>query len=188
MEVVVRQNQWTMIRQTFRQSSLSRALLAKHSRYQYHSYEHEKVPSFAPTETSILSAGLALIPELGFTHDALIQGARDAGYRDISTNLFPDGIFALVRYHLATQRLALANEHVDQDLGTALQVKELALKRLHANAPIIHRWQEVRLTIVCGGNPLTSPVGTFPHGCSLAYSCFLTGAGPPFRRDLISSR
>ena len=134
-----------MIRQTLRRPSLSRALLAKHSRCRYHSYEHEKAPFFHPTETSILSAGLALVPELGFTHDALIQGARDAGYPDISTNLFPDGVFALVRYHLATQRLALSSKHVDQDLRTALKVKEIALKRLHANAPLIHRWQEVRL-------------------------------------------
>lgn len=177
-----------MIRQAFRQPSLSRALLAKHSRRQYHSYEHENSPSFTPTESSILSAGLALVPELGFTHATLIQGARDVGYRDISTNLFPDGVFALVRYHLATQRLALASKHIDEELGTALQVKELALKRLHANAPIIHRWQEVRLISLCCSTPLTSPVGTFPHGCSLAHSCLLTRAGPPFRRDSVPGR
>ena len=178
----------TKIRQAFRQPSLSRPLLAKHRRCQYHSYEHERAPSFAPTETSILSAGLALVPELGFTQDALIQGARDAGYRDISTNLFPDGVFALVRYQLATQRLALASKHVDQDLGTALQVKKLALKRLHANTPIIHRWQEVPPLVSCRDTQLTFPVGTFPHGCSLSHSCLPTRAGPSFRRDPVPSR
>ena len=180
-------NKATKIRQAFRQPSLSHPFLAQYRRCQYHSYEHEKAPSFPPTETSILSAGLALVPELGFTQDALIQGARDAGYREISTNIFPDGVFALVRYHLATQRLALASKHVDQDLGTALQIKELTLKRLHANSPIIHRWQEVPLLVSCRDTQLTFPVGTFTHGCSLAHSGLPARAGPPFRRNPVPS-
>ena len=133
-----------MIRQAVRKPPSLACLSARNWRCQYHSYEHEKISPFAPTQTAILSAGLTLVPELGFTHDALVQGARDAGYRDISVNLFPEGVFALVQYHLATQRLALASKRIEQDLSTAWKVKELALERLRANTPIIHRWQEVR--------------------------------------------
>lgn len=136
-----------MIRQALRKPPPLRCLSASSWRCHYHSYEHEELPPFAPTQTEILSAGLALVPELGFTHDALTQGARDAGYRDISVNLFPEGVFALVQYHLATQRLALASKQIQQDQSIALKVKELAIERLHANTPIIHRWQEVRCQV-----------------------------------------
>ena len=112
----------------------------------YHSYEHESPPPFSPTEDAILSAALAHVPAHGFTTTALTQGARDAGYLEISTNLFPAGAFSIVNYHLVTQRLALAKhapslpppqtEHITSNIRT------LALHRLHANRPIIHRWQE----------------------------------------------
>lgn len=113
---------------------------------QYHSYEHETAPPFPPTENAILSAGLAHVPTQGFSIDALACGARDVGYRDVSVNLFPAGAFALVQYHLVTQRLALCNSNepsVDHDRGIAANIKDLALKRLRANRAIIHRWQEV---------------------------------------------
>lgn len=113
---------------------------------QYHSYEHETAPPFPPTENAILSAGLAHVPTQGFSIDALACGARDVGYRDVSVNLFPAGAFALIQYHLVTQRLALGESNrlgVDHDRGVAANIKNLALKRLHANRAIIHRWQEV---------------------------------------------
>lgn len=112
----------------------------------YHSYEHESPPPFSPTEDAILSAALAHVPANGFSTTALTHGARDAGYLDISTNLFPAGAFSIVNYHLITQRLALAKhapslptpktEHITAN------IRSLALHRLHANGPIIHRWQE----------------------------------------------
>lgn len=112
----------------------------------YYSYEHHATPPFAPAETAILSAAFSHVPSLGFTTEALTQGARDAGYLDASVNLFPSGAFALVNYHLVTRRLALAESESSpshQSRSTAEEVKRLILKRLHANASIIHRWQEV---------------------------------------------
>ncbi len=110
----------------------------------YHSYEHEAPPPFNPTEDAILSAALAHVPAHGFTTTALTQGARDAGYLDISTNLFSTGAFAIVNYHLVTQRLALAKytSSLQSQTDIATNVRSLALHRLHANKPIIHRWQE----------------------------------------------
>ena len=113
---------------------------------QYHSYEHESAPPFTSTENAILSAGLSHVPTEGFTIDALANGARDVGYRDISVNLFPSGAFALVQHHLVTQRLALGHDRspkTKEGHGLAENIKELALKRLKGNKAIIHRWQEV---------------------------------------------
>ena len=110
----------------------------------YHSYEHETPRPFSPTEDAILSAALTHIPTHGFTSTALTHGARDAGYLDISTNLFPTGAFAIVNYHLVTQRLALAKRasSLPPQTDITTNIRTLALHRLHANTPIIHRWQE----------------------------------------------
>lgn len=118
-------------------------LLSQYSR-PYHSYEHEAPPPFTPTEDAILSAALAHVPTHGFTTTSLTQGARDAGYLDISTNLFPTGSFSIVNYHLVTQRLALAKHtsSLDPQTDITARIRSLALHRLHANKSIVHRWQE----------------------------------------------
>ncbi|CAF9907076.1 Ubiquinone biosynthesis protein coq9, mitochondrial [Imshaugia aleurites] len=110
----------------------------------YHSYEHEAPPPFTPTEDAILSAALAHVPTHGFTNTALTQGARDAGYLDVSTNLFPAGAFSIVKYHLVTQRLALARHasSLQSQSDITTKIRKLALHRLHANEPIVHHWQE----------------------------------------------
>ena len=122
---------------------LRSSLLSQCSR-SYHSYEHEAPPPFTPTQDAILSAALAHVPTHGFTTTALTQGARDAGYLDISTNLFPTGAFSIVNYHLVTQRLALAKHtpSLQPQTDITARIRSLALHRLHANKPIVHRWQE----------------------------------------------
>jgi ubiquinone biosynthesis protein COQ9 len=120
----------------------------------YHSYDHPPPPGpFTLAESTILSSAILHIPSHGFTHTALSLGAKDVGYIDASTNLFPNGAFSLVHYHLYTQRLTLAkNEHilsrvlegVEKPLGVGGKVKALTWERLMANREIIHRWQEVR--------------------------------------------
>jgi len=120
----------------------------------YHSTSHPPPPGpFTPVESSILSASLLHIPNHGFTHTTLSLGAKDAGYLDASTNLFPRGAFSLVHYHLYTQREALAR-HVPnleaastangpaRPLGVGAKVKKLTWARLMGNKAIIHRWQE----------------------------------------------
>ena len=113
----------------------------------YHSYDHEASPPFTPAEDAILSAALSHVPAHGFTNAALTKGARDAGYLDVSTNLFPTGAFSIVNYHLVIQRLALA-KHAPSTPQThsdvSSNIRTLALRRLQANKPIIHQWQDVR--------------------------------------------
>jgi len=73
-------------------------------------------------------------------------GAKDAGYLDISTNLFPKGPFELVKYHLVTQRLGLKDriQFPDEQMGVGRKVRSLVLERLRANfdVGVIGRWQE----------------------------------------------
>lgn len=127
----------------------------------YHSYDHPPPPGpFSPTETSILSASIPHIPLHGFTHTTLSLGAKDAGYIDASTNLFPTSAFSLVHYHLYTKRLALGNRtHIispplnegQKSLGVGGKVKALTWERLMENREVIHRWQEV-----CLSSPISS--------------------------------
>ncbi len=125
-------------------------LLVKKCRRAYHSYEHEAPPPFPAAENAILSAALAHVPIHGFTTSALSHGARDAGYLDVSVNLFPTGAFALVKYHLVTRRLALARSRssthpLPSNVGD--EVRRIFWTRLQGNTPIIRRWQEVGSTV-----------------------------------------
>src|SRR6266536_591063 len=133
-------------------SSLSTTNLAQRA---YHSHDHPPPPGpFTPTESLILSSALPHIPSHGFTLTSLSLGAKDAGYIDASTNLFPQGAFSLVHYHLYAQRLALAEhkgiidgarQEGEKPLGVGAKVKKLTWERLMGNKEIIHRWQEVCL-------------------------------------------
>ncbi|KAI1262042.1 ubiquinone biosynthesis protein COQ9 [Xylariaceae sp. FL1019] len=121
----------------------------------YHSYDHPSPPGvgdggFTDAEQAILSAAYRHVTEHGFTHHALSLGARDAGYLDISTNLIPNGPFSLIRWHLVTQREALASRTqtlfpatgpVTPDMVPA-RVERLTWERLLANSVVNHRWQE----------------------------------------------
>lgn len=133
---------------TLRASS-SKAALAFRQRCAYHSYDYAQPPPFPPVETKILSSAYAHVPDHGFTIDALKLGAKDAGYLDASTNLFPRGVFDLIDYHLVTQRLALKdsvqfpNAKDGKKIGVGSKVRSLTLARLRANEPILHQWQEV---------------------------------------------
>ena len=86
------------------------------------------------------------MPTLGFTKEALSLGAKEAGYLEVSTNLFPKGTFDLVMYHLVTQRLGLKEriQFPDEKMGVGRKLRSLVLERLRANADagVVSRWQE----------------------------------------------
>ena len=111
----------------------------------YHSYEHDPPPPFSTIEESILSRALQHVPAHGFTLTALTQGARDTGYLDVSANLFNNDPFSIVNYHLVKQRLTIAEHSLEKPQSSqevSSNIKTIALRRLQANRPIIHRWQE----------------------------------------------
>ncbi|KAI1204162.1 ubiquinone biosynthesis protein COQ9 [Annulohypoxylon truncatum] len=123
-------------------------------RRSYQSYDHPPPPGiFSAAEQAILSAAYRHVPEHGFTQHTLSLGARDAGYLDISTNLLPEGPFSLIRYHLVTQRQALARrsesifnsqgeERTPLPLPVPDKVERLTWERLLGNQEVNHRWQE----------------------------------------------
>lgn len=112
----------------------------------YHSYEHIDSPPYREPESAILSLALHHVPVHGFTQEALTLGQKEAGYLDISSNLFPKGAFELVRYHLVSQRLGLKDriQFTDEKMGVGRRVRSLILERLRANADagVVPRWQE----------------------------------------------
>ncbi|RMD39261.1 hypothetical protein DV735_g5868, partial [Chaetothyriales sp. CBS 134920] len=110
----------------------------------YHSQHHPPPPPFGPVHESILAAALRRVPENGFTDQALTLGAKDAGYLDVSVQLFPRRAFDLINYHLVTQRLALKDNVQfpgDAKLPVDSKIKSLLMTRLRANKDIIHQWQ-----------------------------------------------
>lgn len=119
------------------------------TRRPYHSYDHPPPPgAFGHAEKAILAAAYKHIPEHGFSQRALGLGARDAGYLDISAAVLPEGPFGLIRYHLVSQREALAarNEEMfgrGETAGVAQRVEALTWERLMANKHVLDRWQEV---------------------------------------------
>lgn len=115
------------------------------------------------------------VPTHGFTPAALVRGARDSGYPDVSIAIFGRrGAFELVRYHLVTQRLALASsppaaaaaaaaktttaiQRGQSGTAVADNIRALCIQRLRANVPIIARWQEVRPLPIAQCTPSKSP-------------------------------
>ena len=129
----------------------------------YHTTNPPPPPPFSTPETTILSAALEHVPRLGFTLESLTAGCQDTGYLDItSSNLFPDGPVALVRYHLANQRLSLSSTFPSpydystytssspseppspgsqqQQQPLTQKIHSITLHRLLANRAIIHHW------------------------------------------------
>ena len=115
----------------------------------YHSQDRDQPPPFSTEESAILSSALSHVSTHGFTNTALSNGARDAGYPEVSVNLFPRGAFDLIYFHLVTQRLALRDsvqfpEMQGKQLGMSAKVRSLVLHRLQANQFAIRHWQQVR--------------------------------------------
>lgn len=135
-----------------RSSALRTSCLTQNlvTRRPFHSYDHPPPPgSFTPVEKDILAAAFKHVPEHGFSHKAIGLGARDAGYLDISATVIPDGPFGLIRYHLVTQREALAARSQalfpePNQPGIGARVEALTWERLMANKKVLDRWQEVR--------------------------------------------
>ncbi|KAH6649636.1 COQ9-domain-containing protein [Chaetomium tenue] len=116
----------------------------------YHSHDHPPPPGpFTPSEAALLAAAYTHVPSHGFTPESLALGARDAGLLDISPSILPDGVFSLIRWHLHTQRTALADKAKDavaNEGATTVgeRVEALAWARLRGNVEsgVVGRWQE----------------------------------------------
>ncbi|KAF7846246.1 hypothetical protein BT93_L4770 [Corymbia citriodora subsp. variegata] len=121
----------------------------------YYSYEQDQPSPYPAAQSAILSSAISHVPTHGFTQDALRAGARDAGYLDASSNLFPRGEFEMVLYHLTTQRLALQSRiQFPSEQPVGAKVRALVLERLRANVDtgVLGRWQEALGLMSLAGN------------------------------------
>ncbi|KAK2768677.1 Ubiquinone biosynthesis protein coq9, mitochondrial [Arachnomyces sp. PD_36] len=127
------------------------------ARRAYHSRNHPPFPPHytypeSPSANSILTAALEHVPRHGFTNEALILGARDAGYLDVSVQLFPRGAFEIILFYLASRRELLrervekgeifGGENGAESLSVEEKVKRLAMERLRMNEGVINQWQD----------------------------------------------
>ena len=140
--------------------ALRLSLMRQPQRSLYHSYEHTPAPPYPQSEDTILRSALAYVPQHGFTQQALTLGAKDCGYLDISTNLFPKGPFSLVEHYLVTQRLGLKDRIAfpDDKWGVGRRVRSLVLARLRANADagVVGQWQSALALMSLAENIPTS--------------------------------
>lgn len=105
------------------------------------SYSSEGGNDDPSTRERILKAGLEKVPSEGF-EKALMLGIREAGYRDITHNLFPGGPFDLVKYHLETARNDLQNVELSNETDQYKRLLLLLQHRLKANSSIQPRLSE----------------------------------------------
>lgn len=135
-----------LIRSLTRLPPSFRPVLLRSPRALYHSYDRTQIPPYREPERAMLSSALSRVPTHGFTQEALALGAKDAGYLEVSTNLFPRSAFDLVLYHLVTQRVCLKEriQFPDEKIGVGRKVRSLVLERLRGNADagVVSRWQE----------------------------------------------
>ena len=114
----------------------------------YYSEHHPHPQPYRDVEETILSSAMTHVPVHGFSTKSLQLGARDAGYLEVSIQLFPKGVFDLIKYHLVSQRQALKDRvqfPSNVRLGAEQKVRTLTIERLRANKDIIHQWQRVEL-------------------------------------------
>ncbi|KAL1978761.1 hypothetical protein VTN31DRAFT_1620 [Thermomyces dupontii] len=123
----------------------------------FHSQFHPRLPTheYTNSQTAILTAALEHIPAHGFTKEALIRGAHDVGFLDVSIQLFPQQEMDLILYWLASRRGLLRGKVESGGLFEGLpssasvddKVKILILERLRMNRDVIHRWQDALATM-----------------------------------------
>ncbi|KAJ5729935.1 uncharacterized protein N7483_004443 [Penicillium malachiteum] len=127
----------------------------------YHSDLHPSLPphSYTNSQTAILEAALSHVPTHGFTNTSLTLGARDAGFLDVSVQLFPRGEFDLILFWLASRRgllRAKVESDVDffktGDLDVNGKIKLLILERLKMNQSVWDQWQDALAQMSLLGN------------------------------------
>lgn len=146
------------------------------ARRTYYSESHPDPSPYPEIQNKILTAAIKRVPQYGFTQEALTLGAKDAGYLEVSVQLFPRGVFDLINYHLVTERLALKDRVQfpdDVKLGVGRKVQTLAMARLRANKDIIHQWQGVSSSKHNPHNAADSDLGTWTYVPIGQYSILL---------------
>ena len=95
----------------------------------------------------LLDASMDYVPELGWSVEALAEGAKSQGYPATAHGMFPRGGIELVLHHVHSSNAAVAPSLEDNgvDLAALSQKERLfeALKaRLKQNEPFLDQWPE----------------------------------------------
>jgi ubiquinone biosynthesis protein COQ9 len=134
--------------------------LQPQSKRPYHSTLHPRLPdhTYNNSQIAILTASLPHIPTHGFSPETLALGARDAGFLDVSVQLFPRAEFDLILFWLASRRGLLRAKveegalfrRVADDAGrdvSSFGVEEkcriLVMERLRMNVDVKEQWSGV---------------------------------------------
>jgi len=102
-----------------------------------HAHPPAYAHAYTPLETTLLATALTHVPTHGFTRTSLLHSLRAHGYPDTSLALFPRGAFALVHWHLTSQRQALSAAP-----PPARSIRDLIVARLRGNTDVLPRWQD----------------------------------------------
>lgn len=121
---------------------------------------------YDPKTRRLLDAAMDLVPELGFTNQALTQASRKLGYTDTTPLVLPKGELDLIVYHLRREREKLAypetSEATDAEAPKAPTTPDfrskderlddschsLIVQRLKGNIPYIKHLDSALATMV----------------------------------------
>uniref|UniRef100_A0A0A1XQ97 Ubiquinone biosynthesis protein n=1 Tax=Zeugodacus cucurbitae TaxID=28588 RepID=A0A0A1XQ97_ZEUCU len=113
--------------------------------------------------TQILEAALPHVPELGWTRDAIVKGAEEAGFPSVVHGMFPDGGYALVSYFYGkcndevVRRLQEETQNCKLAVGDPLDFLVRAVRtRLEMIVPYKSQWSQALALIALPQNAATS--------------------------------
>lgn len=111
----------------------------------------------------ILDAALLHVPELGWTKQAIVQGAEDSGFPSVVHGMFPEGGFALVSHFNGkcnaelVQSLQLQTDNGQNEVGDPLDFLVQAVRqRLTMIEPFKKQWPQAMALIAQPANASTA--------------------------------
>ncbi|EDW09180.2 ubiquinone biosynthesis protein COQ9, mitochondrial [Drosophila mojavensis] len=113
--------------------------------------------------TRILDAALLHVPELGWTKQAIVQGAEESGFPSVVHGMFPDGGFALVSHFNGkcnaelVQSLQKRTDNGQKEVGDPLDFLVQAVRqRLSMIEPFKKQWPQAMALIAQPANASTA--------------------------------
>ncbi|XP_058976436.1 ubiquinone biosynthesis protein COQ9, mitochondrial [Musca domestica] len=125
--------------------------------------ENERDAKAEAVRVKILEAALQHVPTLGWTRNAIVQGAEDAGYPSVVHGMFPQGGFDLVSYFNGKcneELLKILKKETDdgkKEIGNPLEfLVRFVRLRLEMMAPYKGQWPQALALIALPQNASTA--------------------------------
>ena len=103
------------------------------------------------TRTKILESSLKFVPELGWSREAIKQGAIELGYPEVTSGIIEHGAIDLVHFHVqkSDETLSKMMQAETEDLRSKNErlrigpfIKSNVKSRLSLNIPVLSRWSD----------------------------------------------